>query len=158
MMIKLKLDPQQTESYLIFREKVIRKLGKKITHDDVISPASSNPPPMDFGVSFIGEKSEFQPMSVPAIEQFNWKLPETSRDYIRLEQKVLANKSTAEESSRYKVMKRDRNSVVFADRYITDYAEIQRVQFLSIKIAELQKFLCLQNIQLWCGHQIAPKQ
>lgn len=105
------------------------------------APASSDPPPMDFGISFIGEKSEFQPMSVPAIEQFNWRLSETSREYIHLEQKVLAGKSTAEESARYKAMKRDRNSVVFADRYITDYAEIQRVQILSIKIAELQKYL-----------------
>jgi hypothetical protein len=80
-------------------------------------------------------------MSVPAIEQFNWERPGTNRDYICLEQKVLAGKSTTEELVRYKTMKRDRNSVVFADRYITDYAEIQRIQILSIKIAELQKYL-----------------
>jgi hypothetical protein len=38
-------------------------------------------------------------------------------------------------------MKQDRNSLIFADRYITDYAEIQRLQILSIKIAEIQKYL-----------------
>lgn len=107
----------------------------------VSAPASDNPPPTDFGVNFIGEKSEFQPVRVPAIEQFDWQNPKTNRDYIHLEQKVLAGKSIPEETSRYKVMKRDRNSVIFADRYITDYAEIQRVEILSIKIAELQKYL-----------------
>jgi hypothetical protein len=103
--------------------------------------ASDNPPPRDFGVSFNAEKSEFQPVEVPALEQFDWQNPETNRDYIRLEQKVLAGKSTAEEASRYQTIKRDRNSVIFADRYITDYAEIQRIQILSTKIAELQKYL-----------------
>jgi hypothetical protein len=104
-------------------------------------PASDNPPPRDFGVNFKAERSEFQPVKVPAIEQFDWQNPTTNRDYIRLEQKVLAGKSTADEASRYQAMKRDRNSVIFADRYITDYAEIQRVEILSIKIAELQKYL-----------------
>lgn len=109
-------------------------------------PAASSPPPADFGINFVGEKLEFQQIKVPAIEQFDWKRPETNRDYIRLEQKVLADKSTAEELARYKAMKRDRNSIVFADRYITDYAEIQRVQILSSKIAELQKYLRPINI------------
>jgi hypothetical protein len=105
------------------------------------APAASSPPPADFGINFIGEKSEFEQIKVPAVEQFNWGQPETNRGYIRLEQKVLADKSTAEELARYKAMKRDRNSVVFADRYISDYAEIQRIQILSSKIAELQKYL-----------------
>lgn|ERR1700690_612148 len=105
------------------------------------APASDNPPPTDFGVNFTGEKSEFQPVRVPATEQYDWNSPKTNHDYIRFEQKVLAGKSTAEETTRYKAMKRDRNSVIFADRYITDYAEIQRIQILSIKIAELQKYL-----------------
>lgn len=105
------------------------------------APAAGTPPPANFETSLGGERSEFKPITVPALEQFNWERPETNRDYIRLEQKVLVGKSTAEESARYKVMKRDRNSRVFADRYITDYAEIQRVQILSAKIAELQKYL-----------------
>ena len=112
----------------------------------VSAAGSEIPPPTDFGVNFVVEKLESQPMSVPAIEQFHWELPETNRDYIRLEQKVLSGKSTPEETSRYKTMKRDRNSVIFADRYITDYAEIQRIQILSIKIAELQKYLRPINI------------
>lgn len=107
----------------------------------VDAPASDNPPLENFGVDLIGEKSEFQPVRVPSVEQFDWDSPKMNRDYIRLEQKVLAGKSTAEEISRYKVMKRDRNSVIFSDRYITNYAEIQRIQILSIKIAELQKYL-----------------
>jgi hypothetical protein len=102
---------------------------------------SDSPPPTDFGGNFVVEKLESQPMTVPAVELFHWELPETKRDYIRLEQKFLSGKSTAEESSRYKNMKQDRNSLIFADRYITDYAEIQRLQILSIKIAEIQKYL-----------------
>jgi len=93
---------------------------------------SDSPPPTDFGGNFVVEKLESQPMTVPAVELFHWELPE---------QKFLSGKSTAEESSRYKNMKQDRNSLIFADRYITDYAEIQRLQILSIKIAEIQKYL-----------------
>jgi 5-carboxymethyl-2-hydroxymuconate isomerase len=104
-------------------------------------PTSASPPPARFETNLIGEKSEFQQIKVPAIEQFNWQDSETNRDYIHLEQKVLAGKSTVEEASRYKIMKQDRNGIVFADRYVTDYAEIQRIQTLSIKIAELQKYL-----------------
>jgi len=102
---------------------------------------SDNPPPTDFGGNFVVEKLESKPMTVPTVELFHWELPETKRDYIHLEQKFLSGKSTAEETSRYKNMKQDRNSLIFADRYITDYAEIQRLQILSIKIAELQKYL-----------------
>ena len=102
---------------------------------------SDNPPPTNFGVNFVVEKLESQSMTVPAVEQFHWELTETKRDYIRLEQKFLSGKSTAEETARYKTMKQERNSVIFADRYISDYAEIQRLQILSIKIAELQKYL-----------------
>lgn len=107
----------------------------------VSAAGSDNPPPTDFGANFVVEKSEFQPINVPVVEQFNWEHSETNRDYISLEQKVLSGKSTAEEKSRYKAMKQNRNSIIFADRYITDYAEIQRLQILSIKIAELQKYL-----------------
>jgi hypothetical protein len=103
--------------------------------------SADNPPPANFGVDFVVEKLQSQPMTVPFLEQFHWELPETKREYIRLEQKFLSGKSTPVETSRYKTMKQERNSVIFADRYITDYAEIQRLQILSIKIAELQKYL-----------------
>jgi hypothetical protein len=107
----------------------------------VAAPASDSPPPSDFGSNFVAEKLECQPIRVPLLEHFDWNCPETNREYIHLEQKVLAGKSTEEETSRYRAMKRDRNSIIFADRYITDYAEIKRIQILSIKIAELQKYL-----------------
>lgn len=113
----------------------------------VAAPASDNPPPSDFGANFVAEKMDCQPINVPILEEFDWSRPETNREYIRLEQKVLAGKSTQEEASRYKAMKRERNGIIFADRYVNDYAEIQRIQILSTKIAELQKFLRPINIR-----------
>lgn len=104
-------------------------------------PASANPPQENFGATISGDRSELKTVTVQSVEQFDWDKNETKRDYIRLEQKVLANQSTTVEVARYKIMKRDRNGIIFADRYLADYAEIQRVQILARKIAELQEYL-----------------
>jgi hypothetical protein len=79
-------------------------------------------------------------------EDFDWKSPKGSREFIRLEQKVLAGKAGADEQHRYQVMRRDRNSQVFSDRALHDYAEVQRLKKLSQKLAEVQQYLRPINI------------
>jgi hypothetical protein len=107
----------------------------------VSSPASAAAPPPEFEVISVGEKSEFLTVTVRNVEDYKWNRVETKREYIRLEQKVLAGIADEDEVAKYKAMKSDRNSTIFADRYVNDYAELQRIQFLASKIAELQKFL-----------------
>lgn len=74
-------------------------------------------------------------------EEFDWSNARTQREFIRLEQKVLARKGAPDDQQRYNAMKRDRNSRIFADRYLHDYAEIQRIRKLSEKLAEIQQYL-----------------
>ena len=74
-------------------------------------------------------------------EQFDWDSPKLNREFIRLEQMVLAKKADGEERARYQAMKHHRNSVIFADRYMRDYAEVQRLKKLSEKLAEVQQYL-----------------
>ena len=74
-------------------------------------------------------------------EQFNWQSRKVNREFIRLEQRVLASKASEEEFHRYGLMKQDRNSEIFADRYLRDYAEVQRLRKLNEKLAELQQYL-----------------
>lgn len=74
-------------------------------------------------------------------EEFDWMTTKTRREFIRLEQKVLANRANPEEANRYEAMKSDRNSKIFADRQFRDYAEVQRLRKLSQKLAEVQQYL-----------------
>jgi hypothetical protein len=104
--------------------------------------ASSPPPPADL---YFAEQvfDLFKPQAhiAPMTENFDWSNGHLYREYINLEQKVLAKVADREESRRYAAMKRDRNSQIFADRYFQDYEEIQRLKKLSQKIAELQQYL-----------------
>lgn len=88
-----------------------------------------------------GDASHFQPQIRDVQEDFEWTNPKTQREFIRLEQKVLAKKADMQEQERYGSMRRDRNSRIFADRYVRDYAEVQRLRVLSQKLAEIQKYL-----------------
>ena len=88
-----------------------------------------------------GDASHFQPQVRDVQEDFDWTIPKTQGEFIRLEQKVLAKKADTEEQERYRSMRRDRNSRIFADRYVHDYAEVQRLKVLSEKLAEIQKYL-----------------
>jgi hypothetical protein len=74
-------------------------------------------------------------------EEFDWQRPKVLRQYVRLEQKVLAGMADDEELRVYSSMKTDRNSKIFADRYVSDYAEIQRLKALAEKLTEIQKYL-----------------
>lgn len=89
----------------------------------------------------IGENTEFERYPIEVKEDFNWSDPKVTREFIELEQKVLANKAARDEVKRYQAMKSERDGAIFCDRYISDYAEIQRLKILSEKIAEIQKFL-----------------
>ena len=75
------------------------------------------------------------------IEKFDWSKQITSRQFARLEQKVLAKVAEAHEIKRYNDMKQDRNSQIYADRQLRDYEEVRRLKQLSKKISEIQRFL-----------------
>ena len=89
----------------------------------------------------IGSKLELDHYPIEVKENFNWSDPKVNHQFIELEQKVLANKAAKDEMKHYQAMKNDRDGIIFSDRYISDYAEIQRLKILSEKIAEIQKFL-----------------
>ena len=104
-------------------------------------PAGSQPDPDFFWTSSDGNQSGIESAPMPVTEEFDWSVKKTSREFICLEQKTLAKKASKEEVQRYRLMKQDRDSVIFSERYISDYAEIQRLKILSEKIAEIQKYL-----------------
>jgi hypothetical protein len=84
---------------------------------------------------------ESKPKVLDMPEDFDWSSKKINREFIVLEQKKLAGKASPEEARRYDSMRLNRNKIVFANRYIQDYAEIQRLKILSEKLRDLQKFL-----------------
>jgi hypothetical protein len=105
---------------------------------------STGPCPPDFQTSMgfdSGVSAGTQSIEQSVKEVFDWEDPRTRRAFIRLEQRVLANRASQDERDRYLEMERSRNATVFADRQIRDYAEIQRLKILSRKLAEIQQFL-----------------
>jgi hypothetical protein len=99
-------------------------------------------PPAKFNLEGdMGESFEIQPPPNEVLELIDWNNPKNYKEYVRLEQKVLAKKADLEDRRRYEQLKRDRNSGVFADRYFRDYAEVQRLKALSEKLAEIQQYL-----------------
>lgn len=87
------------------------------------------------------ESAVYQPIEKDVQVDFNWNDPKTNRKFIRLEQKLLAKKASAEEQLLYEIMHSSRNGEIFADRAIRDYAEVQRLKKLTEKLAEVQRFL-----------------
>jgi hypothetical protein len=104
-------------------------------------PAGGQPETDFFWTSGEVVQSGIESAPMPLTEEFDWSAKKTNHEFIDLEQKALARKATKEEVQRYRLMKQDRDSVIFSDRYIADYAEIQRLKTLSEKIAEIQKYL-----------------
>jgi len=88
-----------------------------------------------------GDAFSPKPLARNVAEDYNWNDPKLRRHYIRLEQKVLAKQASREENAEYQGMKRDRNGLIFADRQVRDYAEIQRLRKLAQTLAEVQKYL-----------------
>lgn len=103
--------------------------------------AFGGPPPATGIVGEAGDAAELEPHVQDVLEDFNWDNPKTLRDFIRLEQKVLAKQATPAEADRYRMMKRDQHSRIFAERQLRDYAEVQRLRKLSEKLAEVQQYL-----------------
>lgn len=104
--------------------------------------AIASGPPVEISLEgFVGEQTEIRPAVQDVLEEVDWNAPKVMREYVKLEQKVLANQASSEEFRRYQSMKRDRNSWVFADRYLRDYAEVQRLKKLSEKLTEIQRYL-----------------
>lgn len=99
-------------------------------------------PPLEISMKGCpGEQAEIRPPTRDALEEFDWSSASVMREYVRLEQKVLAKQASAEDKKRYQSMRRDRNGRVFAERYVRDYAEVQRLKRLSEKLAEIQQYL-----------------
>ena len=109
-------------------------------------PASGEPPEATDLTGEEGDAVEIKPGVQDVVEEFDWSNPRTQREFIQLEQKVLAKKADREEVLRYQGMKRERNSVIFAERALRDYAEIQRLRKLAEKLAEVQRYLRPLNI------------
>src|SRR2546421_12748413 len=90
-------------------------------HARMVSSYQSNETPTSAtGISLPeieGEQAELRAPVQEAIETYDWSRRKILREYIRLEQRVLAKAATPEERQRYASMKRDRNSHIFADRY-----------------------------------------
>jgi hypothetical protein len=84
---------------------------------------------------------ELRSMSEPAGESFDWSSKKVNQEFTLLQQRALAGKASDDEKARYNEMKRDRNSQIFADRYVSDYAEVERLKKLSHTLAELEKHL-----------------
>lgn len=87
------------------------------------------------------ESVAYGPIEKDVNDEFDWNDPRTNKQFVQLEQKALAKKASREELIRYEIMRSSRNSEIFADRAIRDYAEVQRLKKLTEKLAEVQKFL-----------------
>ncbi len=116
-----------------------RSISSRTFHGNAGSEPPS--PATEFTSPTVGETVQLQPRQCPVLDKFDWTGPKLQREFIRLEQKVIARKASPDEKARYDAMRRDRNSQIFADRYLRDYAEIRRLRKLSEKLAEIQQYL-----------------
>lgn len=99
------------------------------------------PQPVEMSLQGRPEQADIKSGSCDVLDKFDWSDPVVMREFVKLEQKVLAEKASPGETDRYRAMRRNRNSQVFADRYIRDYAEVERLRTLSQKLAEIQQYL-----------------
>src|ERR1043166_5258770 len=102
---------------------------------------SAAPPPVQLDLEGAGgDSTEIEPIVKDVTEAFDWSHG-SQHEFIELEQKVLARKATDDEVSRYQLLKRSRDSQIFAEKYLRDYREIQRLRILSEKLQEIQQYL-----------------
>jgi hypothetical protein len=116
-------------------------VAEHATTSRIYRAAAEAGPPAEISLGCPGEQAEIKPPVQDVLEEFDWDSAKVMREYVRLEQKALAKQATPEELSHYRSMKRDRNGRVFAERYVRDYAEVQRLKKLSEKLAEIQHYL-----------------
>jgi hypothetical protein len=96
-----------------------------------------------FGVS--DAPTEFI-QTVEVTEDPDWSDPKQNREYIDLEQKTLAGKASEIEQKQYQILKVQRDAAFFADRFLSDYAEMQRLQLLAKKLEEVKRLIKLIKI------------
>jgi hypothetical protein len=106
-----------------------------------------SPPLPDDVTGEAGEQVEIKPSVQRPLERLEWSNPKVTRRFIKLEQKVLAEKASDEELLSYEQMRRDRNAVIFADKYVRDYAEVQRLRKLAQRLAEIQQYLAPMAVE-----------
>ena len=117
-------------------------VAEHATTSRIYRAAAAAGPPAEISLEgYAGEQADIKPPVQDVLEEFDWASAKVMREYVRLEQKVLAKQATPDELSHYRSMKRDRNGRVFAERYVRDYAEVQRLKKLSEKLAEIQHYL-----------------
>jgi hypothetical protein len=102
----------------------------------------SGTPPLEINLAEIDNISfQPEPHPQPLIEEFDWNDKKTNREFVRLEQKVLAKVAESDDVCRYQKMRQHRNSKAFAERELRDYQEIRRLKQLSQKLSELQQYV-----------------
>lgn len=74
-------------------------------------------------------------------ENFDWTNDSVQRRFASLERKVGRSAATKEETSLYSSMLISRRRSVFADCYMREYAEIERLRAVRKKLRELQELL-----------------
>ena len=88
-----------------------------------------------------GDNAEIKSEPSEPLQNFDWANPKTKRQFIELQQKALAKKASTEELRLYHSMRQDRAGDIFAERYVRDYAEVQRLKTLSQKLADIQQYI-----------------
>lgn len=114
--------------------------GTRETQNSWSLPPIDSPPEPDL-VGDGGDSAVIGPQTREVPEEFDWSDQLTRNAFIRLEQKALAKRINPRDLDRYQAMKQSRNSIIFGDRLLRDYAEVQRLKRLSEKLAEVQQFL-----------------
>ena len=105
-----------------------------------IEGCGASEPEMTFDID-VPDSVQSRPEVIEVAEEFDWSSKKVHREFVILEQKVLAEKAHAEEARRYQAMKESRNKIIFADRTVQDYSEMQRLKLLAEKLAEVQRYL-----------------
>lgn len=121
---------------------VVTEMEQQAATPRIYRAAAAAMPPAEISLGeFPGEQAQFKPEVSDVLEQFDWSRARVRHEFVRLEQRVLAKQASAEQRKRYESMKRDRNGKNFADRYVRDYAEVQRLKKLSGTLTEIQQYL-----------------
>ena len=132
-------DPPPTTSGAVPQSVVAAERAEGLRSYTVEGAAAPIPIHLDLQGDF-GDATEIKPVVNDVVETFDWS-PRSQREFIALEQKILAKEATKDEESRYQSMKRSRDSQIFAEKYLRDYREIQRLKILSEKLLEIQQYL-----------------
>ena len=131
----------QTDSSAVAPPSIVR-IERKAASSARFSGSGSGTATEDPTLAVVdGDLAELKLASAPYFGELDWSKPKLTREFVRLEQTVLARKASEDEIRRYRALRSDRNSIIFAKRALRDYAEIQRIRKLNQKLAELEQYL-----------------